>query len=77
MFFKGLIHTAFNLFNESSLEKVLKDYNEEMKEIKSGLLIHFLERGLMLNQIESHIDMVLFNIFNNFFFLNKFHNFKE
>jgi len=38
----------------------LKDYDEDIKDIKSGMLIHYLERGLMLNQIESHIDMVIF-----------------
>lgn len=42
------------------MELVLKNYDEELKDIKSGLLIHFLERGLMLNQIEAHIDMVNF-----------------
>lgn len=44
-----------------------------MKEIKCGLLIHFLERGLMLNQIESHIDMVfLKNILNVYFYKNEY-----
>lgn len=53
-----MIHTAFSLFHETNLEKIIKNYEEEIKELKSGLLIHYLERGLMLNQIESHIEMV-------------------
>lgn len=29
-----------------------------MDDLKPGMLIHYLERGLLLNQIESHINLV-------------------
>ncbi len=52
---QGFEHSAFNLFHESKLEKNLKDFEEESR---PGMLIHYLERGLIFNQIEAHVYMV-------------------
>lgn len=42
----GFKHSAFALFYESKLENILK---ENMDDLKPGMLIHYLERGLLLN----------------------------
>jgi len=49
--FSGLKHTAFSLFHEANLDKV--DMN--VQKVAPKMLIGFLEKALLFNQIETHI----------------------
>jgi len=47
----GLKHTAFSLFHEANLDKV--DMNNQ--KVAPKMLIGFLEKALLFNQIETHL----------------------
>ncbi|KRX03495.1 WD40-repeat-containing domain [Pseudocohnilembus persalinus] len=50
----GLQHTAFSLFNEAHIEEKVREFDQNCR---PGHLLHLVERGLMFNQIESHIHL--------------------
>lgn len=51
----GLSHSAYTLFNEAALTQPLQEYRFD---IRAGHLMSVLEKGLVYNKLESHVNMV-------------------
>ena len=51
----GLSHSAYTLFNEAALTQPLQ---EDRFDVKAGHLMSVLEKGLVYNKLEAHVNMV-------------------
>jgi hypothetical protein len=54
----GLKHSAFSLLHEADLENIAK----ENQNLSPRLLINYLEKALLFNQIEAHLYKVIIRI---------------
>ena len=51
----GLSHSAYTLFNEAALSQPLQEFRFD---IRAGHLLSILEKGLVYNKLEAHVNVV-------------------
>jgi hypothetical protein len=61
----GFVHSAYSFGNESIVTKS----NIATSEVSPGALINFLQKGLMYQELEQHVNEVCFCFSFNFFSL--------
>jgi len=56
----GLSHSAYTLFNEAALSQPLQEFRFD---IRAGHLLSILEKGLVYNKLEAHVNVVCICLF--------------